>query len=216
VEGQRFTDLTNLVTATQGVRDAVFTLQQTILGTPGFSQDIAAIAALTGTGILARTGMATWSLRLTVAPAAGLTITNPGGVAGNVTFALANDLAAVEGLSGTGLATRTAADTWTTRSVAAGASILVTNGDGVAGNPTVAVDIGTSGAKVPLLNAANTWSAIQRDATAVVVASLPAAGSQGRRSFVTDANATTFASIVAGGGANIVPVFDDGTNWRIG
>lgn len=38
----------------------------------------------------------------------------------------------------------------------------------------------------------------------------------GARAFVTDANATTFASIVAGGGANKVPVYSDGTNWRIG
>lgn len=38
----------------------------------------------------------------------------------------------------------------------------------------------------------------------------------GAKSFVTDATATTFASIVAGGGANAVPVYSDGTNWRIG
>ena len=38
----------------------------------------------------------------------------------------------------------------------------------------------------------------------------------GARAVVTDANATTFHSIVAGGGANVVPVFSDGTNWRIG
>jgi hypothetical protein len=48
------------------------------------------------------------------------------------------------------------------------------------------------------------------------VATLPAVGAAGRCSFVTDANATTFNSIVAGGGANKVPVFSDGTNWRIG
>ena len=36
------------------------------------------------------------------------------------------------------------------------------------------------------------------------------------RFLVTDASATTFQSIVAGGGANIVPVYSDGTNWRIG
>lgn len=48
------------------------------------------------------------------------------------------------------------------------------------------------------------------------VAGLPAAGTAGRTAFVTDANATTFASVVAGGGANGVPVYDDGTNWRIG
>lgn len=39
---------------------------------------------------------------------------------------------------------------------------------------------------------------------------------QGTRAFVTDATATTFASIVTGGGANPVPVYYDGTNWRIG
>jgi hypothetical protein len=54
---------------------------------------------------------------------------------------------------------------------------------------------------------------------ALTVATLPAAGGwQGpyTRHTVTDANATTFNSIVAGGGANVVPVFSDGTNWRIG
>jgi hypothetical protein len=50
------------------------------------------------------------------------------------------------------------------------------------------------------------------------VAALVAAGTAGAgaRTVVTDANATTFHSIVAGGGANVVPVFSDGTNWRIG
>lgn len=51
---------------------------------------------------------------------------------------------------------------------------------------------------------------------AVTVAGLPAAHVKGARSFVTDATATTFASVVAGGGANNVPVYDDGTSWRIG
>jgi hypothetical protein len=38
----------------------------------------------------------------------------------------------------------------------------------------------------------------------------------GARAVVTDASTTTFHAIVAGGGANVVPVFSDGTNWRIG
>ena len=52
----------------------------------------------------------------------------------------------------------------------------------------------------------------------VAVGSLPAcgAGIKGARMFVTDANATTFASTVAAGGANNVPVVCDGTNWIIG
>ena len=48
-----------------------------------------------------------------------------------------------------------------------------------------------------------------------VVAGLPT-GSLGMRTCVTDATVTTFASIVAGGGANKVPVFHNGTNWIIG
>ena len=51
----------------------------------------------------------------------------------------------------------------------------------------------------------------------VAVGSLPAAGSYaGARFIVNNATATTYNSIVAAGGANIVPVFSDGTNWRIG
>jgi len=54
--------------------------------------------------------------------------------------------------------------------------------------------------------------------TAIVVASLPTAAgaAAGARSFVTDATAATFGTIVAGGGANAVPVWSDGTNWKIG
>lgn len=48
-----------------------------------------------------------------------------------------------------------------------------------------------------------------------LVSDLPA-GVAGARAFVTNATATTFASVVAGGGANSVPVYHDGTNWRIG
>ena len=51
-----------------------------------------------------------------------------------------------------------------------------------------------------------------------LVASLPSAATvgAGARAMVTNANATTFHSVVAGGGSNVVPVFSDGTNWRIG
>lgn len=56
---------------------------------------------------------------------------------------------------------------------------------------------------------------------ALTVATLPSAATlgAGARSFVTDANATHAAglgTVVAGGGANAVPVYSDGTNWRIG
>lgn len=47
------------------------------------------------------------------------------------------------------------------------------------------------------------------------VATLPA-GVTGAMAYVTDANATTYNAIVAGGGSNRVRVSFDGTNWRIG
>lgn len=47
------------------------------------------------------------------------------------------------------------------------------------------------------------------------VAGLPGAPVQGMIAVVTDASATTHNSIVAGGGANVVVVYYDGTNWRI-
>lgn len=33
---------------------------------------------------------------------------------------------------------------------------------------------------------------------------------------VTDSSVTTFWNVVAGGGANTVPVTSDGINWRVG
>lgn len=50
------------------------------------------------------------------------------------------------------------------------------------------------------------------------VSGLPPASAAllGARATVTDANATTFASIVAGGGSNVVPVYCDGAAWKIG
>lgn len=51
------------------------------------------------------------------------------------------------------------------------------------------------------------------------VANLPAQVAFGMRTFVTDANATHAAgvgTVVVGGGANTVPIYYDGSDWRIG
>jgi hypothetical protein len=83
-------------------------------------------------------------------------------------------------------------------------------------------DIGASGANRPrniyVANAA--LSALFRCTSVPTVAGLPtAASAQAAMMFVSDstvAAAGNFGAIVAGGGANIVPVYSDGTNWRIG
>ena len=51
---------------------------------------------------------------------------------------------------------------------------------------------------------------------AYTVATLPAAGTQGRRSWVTNALAPTFLAAPVGGGAVVCPVFDNGTAWVVG
>jgi hypothetical protein len=48
------------------------------------------------------------------------------------------------------------------------------------------------------------------------VATLPAAGTAGRRAYVTDALAPTFLTAIVGGGAVVCPVFDNGTVWVAG
>ena len=74
--------------------------------------DLTAVAGLSANGLIARTGAGTAAVRSLTAPAAGITVTNGDGVSGNPTIGLANDLAGVEGITGTGFVRRTAADTW--------------------------------------------------------------------------------------------------------
>ena len=54
--------------------------------------------------------------------------------------------------------------------------------------------------------------------TNYTVATLPSAVTSGKgsRSFVTDALAPIFGATVVTGGAVAVPVYSDGTNWKVG
>jgi len=54
--------------------------------------------------------------------------------------------------------------------------------------------------------------------TNYTVATLPSAATSGKgaRSFVTDALAPAFGATVVTGGAVAVPVYSDGTNWKVG
>ena len=63
-----------------------------------------------------------------------------------------------------------------------------------------------------LVSIANTSSTIY------TVNTLPdaAIAGVGARTFVSDSSVTTFNTTVAGGGTNTVPVFSNGTNWKVG
>jgi hypothetical protein len=68
---------------------------------------------------------------------------------------------------------------------------------------------------------AGTLTAATSLLTPVTVSALPSAATAGigARAFVTDSTATTTAGIgatVTGSGSNKVPVYSDGTNWKIG
>jgi hypothetical protein len=95
-----------------------------------YDADTLIISAIGGTGTV--TSVAA------TAPASGFTISgSPITTSGTFLFTLANDLAALEGLSGTGIPARTGTDTWALRSITAGTGISVANGNGVSGNPTI-------------------------------------------------------------------------------
>ena len=54
--------------------------------------------------------------------------------------------------------------------------------------------------------------------TPVAFASLPSAATagSGARAFITDSGTTTFAANASGGGSNAMPVFSDGSVWKLG
>lgn len=133
-----------------------------------YDSDLAAVAALATTGLISRTGSGTAATRTLTGPAAGISVSNGDGVSGNPTLSLTNDLSAVEGLASNGLAVRTATDTWTTRTLTApAAGITVSNGDGVSGNPTLALandllaleGIATTNV-IPYRSATDTWGTV--------------------------------------------------------
>lgn len=100
------------------------------------TSNLGSLSGLATNGITVHNGTAYTTVSLT-APASGMTITNPDGIAGSPTFAFTAELSALLGL-GTGMVAKTAAGTLAARTVQGVTNqTSVTNGDGVAGNPTI-------------------------------------------------------------------------------
>jgi hypothetical protein len=72
--------------------------------------------------------------------------------------------------------------------------------------------------RIDALNTQLMASGIVPPLTNYTVATLPSAVTSGKgaRAFVTDALGPTFGATVVTGGAVAVPVYSDGTNWKVG
>jgi hypothetical protein len=165
-----------------------------IAGDPTFTlaNDLAALEALATTGIAVRTATDTWANRTLQAPASGFSITNSDGVAGDPTFALTDDLAALEALATTGILVRTASNTYALRSLAASSGIDITNVTALAGNPTISVARFGHNWTSPTVTPNSTFGKeayIASNATTEQIFNLPGAGAGRGESFIIVGNA---------------------------
>ena len=126
-----------------GVSNALARADHTheLTGLQSSTPELTSLISQTGHGLAVRTADGEWSIRELSAPTSGISIDNADGVLGNPSFNLTDDLAALEGLTGTGLAVRTGDSIWTQRSIAGTAGdVTISNGDGVLGNPTISLN----------------------------------------------------------------------------
>lgn len=97
-------------------------------------------------------------------------------------------------------------------------NLTVVNGVLDMKNATTSRVVGSASFKLQLdaVGIVETQKPLQMPVYTVATLPSPASAYTYCRAFVSDALAATFNGIVAGGGSNRVPVFCDGTNWRVG
>lgn len=181
-------------------------------------------------GIVVRTASGNTVARSIAVPSAGIAIINADGVTGNPTLSLADDLSALEGLTGTGIAARTASNTWAQRTITApSAGIAIADGSGVSGNPTLSLandllaleNLGTAGMAVR--TAADTWNARTITGTAAEITVTDGSGVSANPVLSLPTALTFTGKTVTGGTLNIdaltvdtTTLVVDATNNRVG
>lgn len=158
--------------------------------------DLAALAANASTGLWSVTGAGTGSVRTLTAPAAGITITNGDGVSGNPTLALANDLAALEGLASTGIARRTGSDTWSVGTAVSNAELATMAAYTLKGNAT-----GSSATPADIDIAALTTKASPAASDYIMISDQAASGALKKVAVSSVASAGSVSSIAGNTGA---------------
>ena len=106
----------------------------------------------------------------------------------------------------------------TTNTAGANLTITGSQGTGTGDGGSIIFQVAPAGASGTAQNALADAMSIDsaktvRLGTGYTVATLPAAGIAGRRTYVTDAVLPTYLGALTGGGSVICPVFDDGTQW---
>ena len=179
-------------------------------GTTGFtpSSPTTGAVVLAGTLVIANGG--------TGATTAAAARANLGAGTGNGTVTSVGGTGTVNGITLTGTVTTTG--NLTLGGTLSGVSLTTqvsgtlpkaNGGTGTTSTTFASLTTNVSGI-LPVANGGNGLGA------AYTVATLPAAGTQGRRSWVTNALAPTFLSAPVGGGAVVCPVFDNGAAWVVG
>jgi len=106
----------------------------------------------------------------------------------------------------------------TTNTAGANLTITGSQGTGTGAGGSIIFQVAPAGGSGTAQNALASAMVIDsaktvRVGTGYTVATLPAAGTAGRRTYVTDATAPTFLGALVGGGSTVCPVFDNGTAW---